>query len=135
MPGQILEPLLPAGRPPPEGDAAAHRAWREQLQQALVCALDEVQATFACTGQTAGTTVTIVIQVGGCWGFWSLLRVCMRRVGSAELRRERGADSARVHWADCRNDCDHRHQGVWAPPCLDERAEAPYLPALLCAGW
>lgn len=37
--------------------------WREQLQQALVCALDEVQATFACTGHTAGTTVTIIIQV------------------------------------------------------------------------
>ena len=28
-----------------------------------MCALDEVQVTFACTGQTAGTTVTIIIQV------------------------------------------------------------------------
>ena len=60
---QVLEPLLPPGRPPPEDSGEEYTAWREQLQQALVCALDEVQATFACTGHTAGTTVTIIIQV------------------------------------------------------------------------
>lgn len=60
---QVLEPLLPPGRPPAEDSGAEYVAWREQLQQALVCALDEVQATFACTGHTAGTTVTIIIQV------------------------------------------------------------------------
>ncbi|CAL8466137.1 g5673 [Coccomyxa elongata] len=61
---EVLEPLLPPGRPPPEDSGAEYVAWREQLQQALVCALDEVQATFACTGHTAGTTVTIIIQCG-----------------------------------------------------------------------
>ncbi len=60
---QALWPLLPAGTPPPESDAEAYRLWREQLQQALVCALDEVQVTFACIGHPSGTTVTIVIQV------------------------------------------------------------------------
>ncbi len=58
----MLEPLLPAGRQPPDSDAGAAKAWREGLQHALVAALDEVQATFACTGFTAGTTVTILIQ-------------------------------------------------------------------------
>ncbi|BDA51003.1 probable protein phosphatase 2C 5 at N-terminal half [Coccomyxa sp. Obi] len=61
---EVLEPLLPPGRPPAEDSGAEYVAWREQLQQALVCALDEVQATFACTGHTAGTTVTIIIQCG-----------------------------------------------------------------------
>ena len=60
---QALWPLLPAGSPPSEGDAEAYTAWREQLQQALVCALDEVQVTFACIGHPSGTTVTIIIQV------------------------------------------------------------------------
>ena len=41
----------------------AYTAWREQLQEALVCALDEVQVTFACIGHPSGTTVTILIQV------------------------------------------------------------------------
>ena len=59
---QVLEPLLPAGRQPPDSDAAAAKAWLEGLQHALVAALDECQATFACTGFTAGTTVTILIQ-------------------------------------------------------------------------
>lgn len=63
MTAQVLEPLLPAGEPPLEEDTEEHLVWREQIQQALVCALDEVQATFACTGHTAGTTVTIIIQV------------------------------------------------------------------------
>ena len=63
MLGQALWPLLPAGEPPPESEAEAYRLWREQLQQALVCALDEVQVTFACIGHPSGTTVTIVIQV------------------------------------------------------------------------
>ncbi|CAL5228517.1 g11669 [Coccomyxa viridis] len=61
---EALWPLLPAGTPPPESDAEAYRLWREQLQQALVCALDEVQVTFACIGHPSGTTVTIVIQCG-----------------------------------------------------------------------
>lgn len=60
---QVLEPLLPPGQPPPEDSGETYVQWREQLQQALVCALDEVQATFACTGHTAGTTVTIIMQV------------------------------------------------------------------------
>ena len=60
---QALWPLLPACTPPPETDIEAHLLWREQLQQALVCALDEVQVTFACIGHPSGTTVTIVIQV------------------------------------------------------------------------
>ena len=59
---QALWPLLPAGTPPLESDAEAYLLWREQLQQALVCALDEVQVTFACIGHPSGTTVTIVIQ-------------------------------------------------------------------------
>lgn len=60
---QALWPLLPAGKPPPESDVEAYTQWREQLQQALVCALDEVQVTFACIGHPSGTTVTIIIQV------------------------------------------------------------------------
>lgn len=63
MRAQALWPLLPAGTPPPESDAEAYRLWREQLQQALVCALDEVQVTFACIGHPSGSTVTILIQV------------------------------------------------------------------------
>jgi hypothetical protein len=60
---QALWPLLPAGKPPAESEVDAYTAWREQLQQALVCALDEVQVTFACIGHPSGTTVTILIQV------------------------------------------------------------------------
>lgn len=52
------------GPPPPETDLKRYRMWREQLQHALVGALSSLHESFACDGEPAGCTATIVLQVG-----------------------------------------------------------------------
>lgn len=60
---QILEEKLPPGNPPAEGNEPAFTKWREELQRALVETFCELCEDFACKGQLAGTTVTVVLQV------------------------------------------------------------------------
>ena len=60
---QTLEEKLPAGHPPSEGSEPEYTRWREELQRALVETFCDCSEDFACKGQLAGTTVTVVLQV------------------------------------------------------------------------
>ncbi len=59
---QAVQERLPHGKPPPETESARHRQWREQLQTALAAAMVDVDNNFACLGQTAGCTATVLLQ-------------------------------------------------------------------------
>ncbi|KAK9848030.1 hypothetical protein WJX84_004477 [Apatococcus fuscideae] len=59
---KAVQERLPHGHPPPESDRARHRRWREQLQTALAAAMVDVDNQFACLGQTAGCTATVLLQ-------------------------------------------------------------------------
>lgn len=61
---RTLEEKLPAGHPPSEGSEPEYSRWREELQRALVETFCDVSEEFACKGQLAGTTVTVVLQYG-----------------------------------------------------------------------
>ena len=67
---QAVHDRMP-GPPPPESDTKRHRYWRERLQHALVGALASVHESFACNGEPAGCTATVVLQVSspqpGCY--------------------------------------------------------------------
>ncbi len=60
---QVLEEKLPPGNPPAEESEPAFSNWREELQRALVETFCDVSEDFACKGQLAGTTITVVLQV------------------------------------------------------------------------
>jgi hypothetical protein len=60
---QKLEEKLPTGHPPSEGSEPEYSRWREELQRALVETFCDLNEDFACKGQLAGTTVTVVLQV------------------------------------------------------------------------
>ncbi|KAK9816370.1 hypothetical protein WJX74_006737 [Apatococcus lobatus] len=59
---KAVQERLPYGAVPPETDHARHRRWREQLQTALAAAMVDVDNNFACLGQTAGCTATVMLQ-------------------------------------------------------------------------
>ena len=67
-PEQVLEEKLPPGNPPAEGSEPAYSRWREELQRALVETFCDVSEDFACKGQLAGTTITVVLQVHHLFG-------------------------------------------------------------------
>lgn len=60
---QSLEERLPVGPAPPEEDEVAFTLWREDLQRALIEAFCDVNEEFACKGEVAGSTITVVLQV------------------------------------------------------------------------
>lgn len=59
-----LEEKLPTGHPPSESSEPEYSRWREELQRALVETFCDLNEDFACKGQLAGTTVTVVLQYG-----------------------------------------------------------------------
>lgn len=54
---------MPSGHPPLEHQEPAFTMWREALQRALVETFCDLNEAFACKGQLAGSTITVVIQV------------------------------------------------------------------------
>ncbi|KAK9806461.1 hypothetical protein WJX73_009939 [Symbiochloris irregularis] len=60
---QAVHERMP-GPPPPESDVKRHLRWRERLQHTLVGALAYLHESFACDGEPAGCTATIVLQCG-----------------------------------------------------------------------